>query len=334
MKSIILVRALLLMALFVTLLAVPGGVVRAADPSAQDLIAAVNALRASKGLAAYTFDANLSAYAQAQTDYMAANNTLTHTRPDGSVPWGIGLKENIAYGQTMSPDIAVNQVWTDALHYDPMVLPGGAAGAGVSRAGDSLYFSLVVRPSGVAVSTLPTQNSSTQSGQVVAQAQNTLAPTATPTLAVNADGSIKHTVKSGDTLTSIALQYGVTVAELKTLNNIGDNNLIFVGTDLIIRVANTATPTLEPSATPSPVTPTVEPSPTLKLTTAVPQPTATVAVVPTPAPQGFFAGVPGFFRRTWAASLWGCCWGWQLASSWLNSGGGDNHRATEDTEKN
>jgi len=285
------------MALFMTLLAVPGGVVRAADASAQDLIAAVNALRASKGLPAYTFDANLSAYAQAQTEYMAANNTLTHTRPDGSVPWGIGLKENIAYGQTMSPDIAVNQVWTDALHYDPMVLPGGAAGAGVSRSGDNLYFSLVVRPSGVAVSTLPTQNAATQSGQVLAQAQNTLAPTATATIAVGADGAVTHVVASGDTLTSIALKYNTTVAELKRLNNIGDDNLIFLGTTLIISPANTATPTLEPSATPSPVTPTVEPSPTLKPTTAMLQPTATVAVTPTPEPQGFFAGVPGFFSK-------------------------------------
>lgn len=286
------------MALFVTLLAVPAGVVRAADPSAQDLIAAVNALRASKGLAAYTFDASLSAYAQAQTDYMAANNLLTHTRPDGSVPWGIGLKENIAYGQTMSPDIAVNQVWTDALHYDPMVLPGGAAGAGVSRSGDNLYFSLVVRPSGVAVSTLPTQSAATQSGQVVAQAQNTLAPTATTTIAVGADGAVTHVVVSGDTLTSIAAKYNTTVAELKRLNNIGDNNLIFLGTTLIISPANTPTPTLEPSATPSPVTPTVEPTVT-KEVPATPTATPTLAptATPTPAPQGFFAGVPGFFSK-------------------------------------
>jgi LysM repeat protein len=285
------------MALFVTLLAVPGGVVRAADPSAQDLIAAVNALRASKGLSAYTFDASLSAYAQAQTDYMAANNTLTHTRPDGSVPWGIGLKENIAYGQTMSPDIAVNQVWTDALHYDPMVLPGGAAGAGVSRSGDNLYFSLVVRPSGTAVSTLPTQNAATQSGLVLAQVQNTLAPTATATIAVGANGAVTHVVVNGDTLTSIAAKYNTTVAELKRLNNIGDNNVIFLGTTLIVRAGNTATPTLAPSATPSPVTPTIEPSPTPKPTTAVPQSTATIAVTSTPAPQGFFGGVPGFFSK-------------------------------------
>jgi len=298
MKSIILVRALLLMALFVTLLAVPGGAVRAADPSAQDLIAAVNALRASKGLPAYSFDGSLSAYAQAQTDYMAANNLLTHTRPDGSVPWGIGLKENIAYGQTMSPDIAVNQVWTDALHYDPMVLPSGAAGAGFSRSGNDLYFSLVVRPSGAAGSPLPTQSAATQSGQILAQVLNTLAPTATATIAVGADGAVTHVVASGDTLTSIALKYNTTVAELKRLNNIGDDNLIFLGITLIISPAYTATPTLEPSATPSPVTPTVEPTVT-KEVPAAPTATPTLAptATPTPAPQGFFAGVPGFFSK-------------------------------------
>lgn len=132
MKSKILAHALHLLVFLVTLLALPAGAVQAADPTPQELIAAVNALRAAKGLTAYTFDSWLSSYAQAQADYMASSGTLTHTRPDGSVPWGSGLKENIAYGQQMTPDIAVNQIWTDALHYDPMVLPGGAVGAGVA----------------------------------------------------------------------------------------------------------------------------------------------------------------------------------------------------------
>lgn len=287
MKSKIFAHALLLLAFLSALLAVPGSAVRAADPTGQDLIDAVNALRAGKGLPAYTFDATLNDYAQAQADYMASTGTLTHTRPDGSVPWGSGLKENIAYGQTLTPAIAVSQIWTDDLHYAPMVLPGGAVGAGVARSGDALYFSLVVRPSGAAVSTQA----------AVAQAQTTQQATAMPTLAiavtVNADGSIKHLVQSGDTLTSIALLYGVSVADLKKLNDIGDNNIIFLNTYLLIRAANTATPTPEPSATPSPETPTLTLSATVEAPTATLQPSPT----PQPTPAGFFAGVPGFFTK-------------------------------------
>lgn len=292
MKSKILAHALHLLVFLVTLLALPAGAVQAADPTPQELIAAVNALRAAKGLTAYTFDSGLSSYAQAQADYMASTGTLTHTRPDGSVPWGSGLKENIAYGQQMTPDIAVNQIWTDALHYDPMVLPGGAVGAGVASSGGNIYFSLVVRPSGVAASTLPAQSPTQSSAGQVAQ----VIPTATATVAVGADGAITHLVVTGDTLTSIAAKYGVTVDEIKRLNNIGDDNMIFLGTTLIIRAANTATPTPEPSATPSPVTPTATLQPT-EQPAATQTPTATPEPTPTSTPAGFFAGVPGFFSR-------------------------------------
>jgi len=292
MKSKILAHALHLLVFLVTLLALPAGAVQAADPTPQELIAAVNALRAAKGLTAYTFDSGLSSYAQAQADYMASSGTLTHTRPDGSVPWGSGLKENIAYGQQMTPDIAVNQIWTDALHYDPMVLPGGAVGAGVASSGGNIYFSLVVRPSGVAASTLPAQSPTQSSAGQVAQ----VIPTATATVAVGADGAITHLVVTGDTLTSIAAKYGVTVDEIKRLNNIGDDNMIFLGTTLIIRAANTATPTPEPSATPTPETPTATLEPT-KEVPATQTPTITPQPTPTPTPAGFFAGVPGFFSR-------------------------------------
>lgn len=292
MKSKILAHALHLLVFLVTLLALPAGAVHAADPTPQELIAAVNALRAAKGLTAYTFDSGLSSYAQAQADYMASTGTLTHTRPDGSVPWGSGLKENIAYGQQMTPDIAVNQIWTDALHYDPMVLPGGAVGAGVASSGGDIYFSLVVRPSEVAASTQPVQSPTQSSAGQVAQ----VVPTATATVAVGADGAITHVVVTGDTLTSIAAKYGVTVDDIKRLNNIGADNLIFLGTTLIIRAANTATPTPEPSATPTPETPTATLEPT-KEVPATQTPTITPQPTPTPTPAGFFAGVPGFFSR-------------------------------------
>lgn len=52
-----------------------------------------------------------------------------------------------------------------------------------------------------------------------------LAPGSTPA---------RHTVAKGDTLSSIAKRYGVSVAELKRLNRIDDERMLIVGHNLII----------------------------------------------------------------------------------------------------
>lgn len=81
-------------------------------------------------------------------------------------------------------------------------------------------------------------------------------PTPLPTSTPRPDGSIVHVVQSGDTLSSIALEYGVTVDQILELNSgsIGPNNLIQTGQELVISVsgdAATATPLPEPpTATP------------------------------------------------------------------------------------
>lgn len=49
-----------------------------------------------------------------------------------------------------------------------------------------------------------------------------------------APGANTHTVRAGETLSSIAQLYGTTVAELQRLNNISNPNLIFVGQVLIL----------------------------------------------------------------------------------------------------
>ncbi len=78
------------------------------------------------------------------------------------------------------------------------------------------------------------------------------APTPVPTSAeqvpyVNAqgqrsDGSVAYTVQAGDTLDSIAFAYGVTRADLLTLNNISDPRIIQIGQEIIVRAPNTPTP--------------------------------------------------------------------------------------------
>lgn len=90
-------------------------------------------------------------------------------------------------------------------------------------------------------------------------------PTPLPTATPRPDGSIVHVVQSGDTLTSIALRYGVSVEDLRELNagSVGPDNIIRTGQELVVSVptgAATSTPLPEPAtATPQPE---ASPSPT------------------------------------------------------------------------
>jgi nucleoid-associated protein YgaU len=60
-------------------------------------------------------------------------------------------------------------------------------------------------------------------------------PSASPTTSPSPTiGPIIHVVERGETLTSIAAEYGVTVEALKKANDIEDPNLIFVGQELVI----------------------------------------------------------------------------------------------------
>jgi len=61
-------------------------------------------------------------------------------------------------------------------------------------------------------------------------------------------GTHTYVVRNGDTLFSIALRFGVSVAELQNLNNIADEDQIYVGQELKIPATETAT-TPTPSET-------------------------------------------------------------------------------------
>ncbi|GAB4512196.1 MAG: hypothetical protein OHK0046_11340 [Anaerolineae bacterium] len=76
---------------------------------------------------------------------------------------------------------------------------------------------------------------------VPAAAAATVPPTAPPVAAfvvpqgAQADGSIVHTVVTGDTLNAIAVAYGVQPAQILELNNLSDGRLLRVGQQLIIK---------------------------------------------------------------------------------------------------
>lgn len=58
------------------------------------------------------------------------------------------------------------------------------------------------------------------------------------------DGSIRHTVQSGDTLAAIAVAYGVPVSRIRELNGV-EGSILQVGQELLIREAPTPAPATE-----------------------------------------------------------------------------------------
>jgi LysM repeat protein len=75
--------------------------------------------------------------------------------------------------------------------------------------------------------------------EATTEAEIALIPTPAPSVVIADNGlrtlsSNLHTVRSGETLYRIALQYGLTTSELASANSISDPTLIFVGQQLII----------------------------------------------------------------------------------------------------
>lgn len=135
-------------------------------------------------------------------------------------------------------------------------------------------------PTASPTETTPAQTESAQAVAGLATPSATRIPS-TPHMA-----TLVHVVQPGETLTSIAELYGVSVGDLLALNDLSDANLIAEGQRLFVAVLVTDTPV--PSATPSR---TFSPLPTLDdlgILTATPTasqtPTPTYTPTPTPPP--------------------------------------------------
>jgi len=100
-------------------------------------------------------------------------------------------------------------------------------------------------------------------------------PTASPT-SMPSPATITHTVKSGDTLSAIASQYGTTVEAIAEANKLADPNWLTIGQKLVIPIGK------KPPTSPTPTPPgTVRPTP---LGTGTPG-------TPKPAPSGRFGAI-------------------------------------------
>ncbi len=128
-------------------------------PAAQDLVDAINRLRAEHGLPPYQMHPSLITIAQNQAEYMASTGNITHldaqgNRPyqraltagyplDGDLTQGGFLSENIQAGSNLTVE-GVIQAWlADAPHTNTMLSAiYQDVGAGIATDGNLIYYCL------------------------------------------------------------------------------------------------------------------------------------------------------------------------------------------------
>lgn len=235
-------RIFLLVYLF--LLFTPLVSARAQSFSAGDLLAAINALRAARGLPPYQRDGELMAYAQKHSEYQAKIGQSTHVHSDGSTSGAYGITENIAAGSAslLTPNIIISQIWADALHTHTLLgYETGFAGVGIAVSGDTVYVTLDVRP-GQSAATLPSPDQA-PSGSTPAPVETQIALVPIATAAPGPNGLVVHEVGYGQALWSIAIAYGVKIDEIRELNGLPPgSNEIYAGQKLVIRRVSDVTP--------------------------------------------------------------------------------------------
>lgn len=240
---------------------------RAQGDPASEIVWRVNALRATYGVPAYQVDAALTAAAQAQAAWSAANTHFGHDGPGGSTPLDRALAagygggevafaiENVAYGtiNLNTPEMVVTMWQGDWGHLNAMISADYEhIGVGYAEGEEFNWFVMMVGWVGEKASTGET-----------AAVEPTTAPSSSDyfTFTVSTpgeDGAIYHAVQSGQAAWTIAVKYGIPLADLLALNGLTENAWLHPGDILVIREPEPVTDT----PTPSPVTRTPKPTTT------------------------------------------------------------------------
>ena len=243
------------------------------DPYA--LIDAVNAYRNANGLNSLDVNSNLMAAAQSQADYLAATYDIGsgangHVGAGGSnasdraYAFGYGdgkaitVSENWAGTSVMSAEeLVYSSFWADAAHQNTMLDGWGThykeIGVGVAtQDGGVSFYVLDVGVVDGSENYSPSNNTYVNPAVVNGTDSPTyvFSPLVTSTPA--SDGNLYHTVRAGDTLSSIAQSYGVTADRIRDLNSIAEGwTMINEGQLLLIKLKSEITPAAGTTVTPT-----------------------------------------------------------------------------------
>ena len=222
--------------------------------SAFELIAAMNVLRMANGLPTLIENATINAVAQATAQTMADNLLSWHIGDVAgrisAAGYGAGKKvyatENfaVAYGGTVDQ---IMVMWADYDHMRPATTPNYChVGAGTATASNGMTYYILQAAyiSGETCDSTPPTGGGGTPGQP-AVGYGIVTPVEKVDL--NADGNYVHVVKTGQSLWSIAVAYGVTIKEILAWNNLSDSYVLWPGDKLTIAGPNsrgmiTATP--------------------------------------------------------------------------------------------
>lgn len=282
----------LIVTIALVLFLLPAGLVLSSNgASAQDLINLINGWRVAEGYSALTTDPILmtSAYDTALTMAMqglhthignVAGRVETYGYGDGSKVW---CTENFAMSYGEADINEIYGYWDDPDHRLPATMSYYRhVGAGVASYNGWYYYVLhACYTSGGGYN--PVASTSTPAdGTVYPTSTSPVSQIVVPvtTSTPQPDGSVKHIVQNGQSLWSIAIEYGTKIDVIKELNGLITND-IYNDQELIIYPAGSM-PTPAPSATASP-TPAPTQSPT---STAQEQPTITPTPEASPTPSG------------------------------------------------
>jgi uncharacterized protein YkwD len=259
------------------------------DP-AWEVIRLVNELRASYGVPPYQVSPVLMQVAQAQASWCAATNHIGHDGPGGSSPndraqaagYGGGYRsfatENQAIGTIgyNTPELVVTMWQGDYAHLNAMISADYEdIGVGYAEGNGNSWFNLMA---GWVADGVPAAGS-----VAAATAEPEVVPAAPVVLSEpGPDGAIYHEVQTGQAAWTIAARYGLTLEELYALNDLTGDSVIHPGDMLLIRPADTPTPTATAPPTATHPAPTVSNTPAATATITAPAEIAAAAASNTP----------------------------------------------------
>lgn len=241
---------------------------QAAITTPSQLIDAVNGLRLSYGLSPLTVHSVLMQSSQSQADYMAATGQVTHVRPGGItftqqlLALGFPLSGDLSRGGFRAENILMDSdaivwngvpaAWQDADHMNTMLSQNFThIGAGISQGPDGYYYAVdcaAATGSGQmqgSASTILTSvpGTSGENGNSLGVSQF-MVPVVRST--ARPDGDVRHKVQYGQSLWSIAIEYGTTIKNIQALNSLGEDSTVYQGQELLV---------LKGATQPAPTTP-------------------------------------------------------------------------------